>query len=109
MTQVTEQVDHSETGRKNDPAFEIIEVNTKTGETTLVIQKGILGAMGNQLKNTSNQRKGASIIRKMGHVLSACGDIQYGKDVADTDVDSELVVDTDELTELVEPININEE
>lgn len=99
MTQTTEQVDHGETERKNDPAFEVVEINTKTGETTLVIQKGILGAIGNQLKNTSNQRKGASIIRKMGHVLSACGDIQYGKDVADTDVDPELVVDTDEELE----------
>jgi len=99
MTQTTEQVDHNETERKNDPAFEVLEVNTKTGETTLIIQKGILGAMGNQLKNTSNQRKGASIIRKMGHVLSACGDIQYGKDVADTDVDPELVTDTDEELE----------
>ena len=99
MTQTTEQVDHNETDRKNDPAFEVIEVNIKTGETTLIIQKGILGAMGNQLKNTSNQRKGASIIRKMGHVLSACGDIHYGKDVADTDVDPELVTDTDEELE----------
>ncbi len=99
MTQVTEQVDHNETGRKNDPAFEVVEVNTKTGETTLIIQKGILGAMGNQLKNTSNQRKGASIVRKMGHVLSTCGDIQYGKDVADTDMDPELVTDTEEELE----------
>ncbi len=99
MTQTTEQVDHNETDRKNDPAFEVIEVNIKTGETTLIIQKGILGAMGNQLKNTSNQRKGASIIRKMGHVLSACGDVQYGKDVADTDVDPEWVTDTDEELE----------
>ena len=91
----TQQVEQGEQGEevRNDPAFEVIEVNTTTGETTLVIQKGIVGAMANQLKNTSNRRKGASILRKMGYVLSDCGDVQYGGEVAETDLDPDLVTD----------------
>jgi len=88
----TQQVEQGKEVR-NDPAFEVIEVNTATGETILVIQKGIIGAMANQLKNTSNQRKGASILRKMGYVLSDCGDVQYGGDVSKTDLDPNLVTD----------------
>jgi len=88
----TQQVEQGEEVR-NDPAFEVIEVNTATGETTLVIQKGIVGAMANQLKNTSNRRKGASILRKMGYVLSDCGDVQYGGDVGETDLDPNIVTD----------------
>jgi len=86
----TQQVEQGKEIR-NDPAFEVIEVNTATGETTLVIQKGIVGAMANQLKNTSNRRKGASILRKMGYVLSDCGNIQYGGNVSETDLDPNLV------------------
>lgn len=82
---------------RNDSAFEVIEVNTVTGETALVIQKGIVGAMANQLKTTSNRRKGASILRKMGYVLSDCGDIQYGREVGETDLDPNLV--TTQVTE----------
>ena len=91
----TQQVEQGEQGEeiRNDPAFEVIEVNTATGETTLVIQKGIVGAMANQLKNTSNRRKGASILRKMGYVLSDCGDVQYGGDVGETDLDPSKVTD----------------
>ena len=88
----TQQVEWGEEVR-NDPAFEVIEVNTATGETTIIIQKGIVGAMANQLKNTSNRRKGASILRKMGYVLSDCGDIQYGGDVGETDLDPSKVTD----------------
>jgi len=88
----TQQVEQGEEVR-NDPAFEVIEVNTATGETTLVIQKGIVGAMANQLKNTSNRRKGASILRKMGYVLSDCGDVQYGGNVSETDLDPNIVTD----------------
>ncbi|RLC88980.1 MAG: hypothetical protein DRJ03_00020 [Chloroflexi bacterium] len=90
----TQQVEWGEEVR-NDPAFEVIEVNTATGETTIIVQKGIVGAMANQLKNTSNRRKGASILRKMGYVLSDCGDVQYGGDVGETDLDPSKV--TDEL------------
>lgn len=91
----TEQAELTEqkSGEHNDPAFQVIEVNTETGETTVVIQKGIVGALANQLKNTSNRRKGSSILRKLGYVLSDCGDIQYGGPVADTDVDPILVTD----------------
>lgn len=75
----------------NNPAFKIEEVNTATGEIVLIVQKGIAGALANQLKNTSNRRKGASILRKMGYVLSECGDIQYGGDVGDTNIDPNIV------------------
>jgi hypothetical protein len=78
---------------RNNPAFEIIEVNTKTGETTIVIQKGIMGSLANQLKNTNDRRRGASILRKMGHVLSDCGDVQYGGEISKTDLDPDVVTD----------------
>lgn len=87
----TEQTEQNEV--RNDPAFEVVEVNTATGETTVVIQKGIIGALANQLKNTSNRRKGSSILRKLGYVLADCGDVQYGKEVSETDLDPTLVTD----------------
>ncbi len=89
----TEQVDPKieDKDKRSDPAFELIEVNTSTGEIHLVIQKGIIGAMANQLKNTSDRRKGSSILRKLGYVLSDCGDVQYGKNIEDTDLDPSLV------------------
>lgn len=87
----TENVERVEEVR-NDPAFRVDEVNLKTGETVLIIQKGILGAVANQLKNTSNRRKGASIVRKMGYVLAECGNIQYGEPVEETDIDPEIVL-----------------
>jgi len=92
QTDQVERVEQEEDER-NDPAFEVIEVNTATGETTIVIQKGIVGAMANQLKNTSSRRKGSSILRKLGYVLSDCGDIQYGGDAGETDLDPNIVVD----------------
>jgi len=63
--------------RTSDPAFKIAKVDIGTGETTVIIQKGILGGLANQLKGTSDQRKGFSIMRKLGHMLSSCGDLQY--------------------------------
>lgn len=81
---------------RNDPAFEVIEINTATGETHVVIQKGIMGALANQLKNTSDRRKGSSILRKLGYVMSDCGDVQYGGDVGETGLDPSLVVDKTE-------------
>lgn len=83
--QVEDQPKDVET--RNDPAFEIIEVNVETGETVVVIQKGIIGALANQLKNTSNRRKGSSILRKLGYVLSECGDKQYGGSTGESDKD----------------------
>lgn len=80
---------------RNDPAFEIIGINVATGATTIVIQKGIIGATANQLKTTSDRRKGASIVRKLGFVLSDCGDVQYGADVGETDLDPDLVTGID--------------
>ncbi len=98
-TEQTEQVNQNEEEAevRNDPAFDVVEINIATGETHLVIQKGITGAMANQLKNTSSHRKGSSILRKLGYVLADCGDVQYGGDVAETDLDPSLV--TDEVDE----------
>lgn len=78
---------------RNDPAFKVVEVNVATGETIIIIQKGILGAMANQLKNTSSNRKSSSILRKCGYVLADCGDLQYGGSIEDTDLDPSLVID----------------
>jgi len=62
---------------EHDPAFHI-EIDEVNGTVILVINKGILGPMGNQLKHTSNKRKGASILRAMGHDISKAGDVLYG-------------------------------
>jgi len=98
QTEQTEQVEQSEGEVRNDPAFEVVEINLATGETTIIIKKGIVGAMANQLKNTSNRRKGSSILRKLGYVLSDCGDIQYGGEVNKTDIDPDLVTNEDEVS-----------
>ena len=66
---------------QNDPAFEIGEVNLQTGKTTVIIQKGLLGALSNQLCRTGSQQKCSTILRKLGFVLKDCGDAQYGHDV----------------------------
>jgi hypothetical protein len=92
----TQQMDREEV--RNDPAFEITEINIATGETVIVVQKGIVGALANQLKNTSNKRKGSSILRKLGYILSDCGDVQYGGPVNETDLDPELIIDEAEPT-----------
>lgn len=87
------QIEQAENETRKDLAFRIDEVNVATGETVIIIQKGIIGALANQLKNTSNRRKGASIVRKLGYELSACGDVQYGKDVGETELDPTLITD----------------
>jgi len=63
-----------------DPAFEIVEVDREDGVCVIAIKKGIIGSMANQLKNTSNRRKGASILRKMGFELANAGDYLYGSE-----------------------------
>jgi len=68
---------------RSNPAFEIVEVDEERGSVLVEIQKGILGLMANQLKNTNNQRKGASIIRKLGFELARVGDILYETDEQD--------------------------
>ncbi len=68
---------------RSDPAFEIVEINEERGTVMVEIQKGILGSMANQLKNTNNQRKGASIIRKLGFELARVGNILYEADEQD--------------------------
>ena len=65
---------------RSDPAFEIVDIDEGDGTVVVKIQKGILGSMANQLKNTNNQRKGASIIRKLGFELARAGDVLYGTD-----------------------------
>jgi len=80
----TDQIENTQTQKKSDPAFEVLYIDLESGKTTITIQKGIMGATANQLKNTSPQRKGSTILRKLGHVLAECGDVQYGKDVSET-------------------------
>ena len=73
------------TEKPRSHAFDILSVDIAEGATVIVIQKGILGAMSNQLKNTPDSRKCSSILRKLGHVLSDCGDAQYGKNKGQID------------------------
>ena len=89
----TKMPQEQQTENQSDQAFEVTELNLATGETVLIVQKGIMGALSHQLKNTSNHRKGSSIIRKLGYVLSDCGDVHYGKDISETDLDPGLVTD----------------
>ncbi len=67
----------------HDPAFSV-EVDEINGTVILVINKGILGPMSNQLKHTSNKRKAASILRRLGHDLSLAGNTLYGEQKQDT-------------------------
>ncbi len=62
---------------RSDPAFEIVGIDREKGTVIVELKKGILGSTANQLKNTSNKRKGASIIRKLGFELAHAGDILY--------------------------------
>lgn len=48
---VVEQADNI----RHDPAFTLDSLSPSTGEVILVIQKGILGALSNHLKNTSSR------------------------------------------------------
>lgn len=59
------------------PAFEIKELDRDEGVVVVAIKKGIIGPLANQLKNTSEKRKGSSIIRKLGFVLGESGDYLY--------------------------------
>lgn len=81
---------------EREHAFEIAEINLDTGETVLIIKKGILGAMANQLKSTSSRVKGSSILRKLGYVLAECGDVQYGEDIGQTNLDAQVQIDGNE-------------
>lgn len=61
-------------------AYAVIDENEVDGMVTVKINKGILGALSNQLKATSDKkRKGASILRKMGFDLGDAGDRLYSK------------------------------
>jgi hypothetical protein len=61
-------------------AYEILERNLEEGTVLIRINKGILGAMGNQMKATSDKkRKGASILRRLGYDLAEAGDYLYSK------------------------------
>lgn len=93
-TKMSQEQSTEKSENQGDQAFEVIEINRTTGETIVVIQKGIIGAVSHQLKNTSNHRKGSSILRKLGYVLSDCGDIQYGGDVSETDLSPDLIKDS---------------
>ena len=61
-------------------AYVVVEENMEEGTVLIKINKGILGALSNQLKATSDRkRKGASILRKMGFDLGDAGDRLYSK------------------------------
>jgi len=61
-------------------AYVMVEENMEEGTVLVKINKGILGAMSNQLKATGDKkRKGASILRKMGYDLGEAGDRLYSK------------------------------
>jgi hypothetical protein len=55
-----------------------IEIDEVNGKFIITGNMGIAGPMANQLKHTSNKRKGASILRKLGHDIAEAGDILYG-------------------------------
>ncbi len=59
------------------PAFEVMGLDREEGVVIVAIKKGIIGPLANQLKNTSEKRKGSSIIRKLGFVLGESGDYLY--------------------------------
>jgi hypothetical protein len=68
-------------------AFEIKDVDSVNGTVQIIIQKRIIGSLSNQLKDTNNRRKDASVLRKLGYVLAECGDFLYNNknDVEETD------------------------
>ncbi len=57
-------------------AFEILDINHSTGDVVVKIKRGILGGVANQLKATA-EKKGSSIMRRLGHDLGAAGDALY--------------------------------
>lgn len=91
MEQATEQIEG--TTRKNNQAFRVVEVNVETGETLIALQRGILRSASNQLKSTDSHRKCSSILRKLGYVLAECGNLQYGGEIKEMDIDPSLVTD----------------
>jgi len=74
MTEETTQI------KDVNHAYEILERNMEEGTVVVKINKGILGAMSNQLKASSDKkRKGSSILRRLGYDLGDCGDFLYSK------------------------------
>jgi ABC-type siderophore export system fused ATPase/permease subunit len=60
-------------------AYEI-NVDMVTEEIIIRIKKGIAGPVGNQLITTSDKRKAARILRRLGHDIKAFGDQLYNKE-----------------------------
>lgn len=73
----------SKDNANQDSAFDVLDVDLEAGTVTVKIKKGIIGPVANQLKATSNERKGATIVRKMGFVLAEAGDRLYGDVIED--------------------------
>jgi len=65
--------------QEREPAFSI-EIDEVNGKFILTCNKGLAGPMANQLKHTGNQRKAASILRRMGRDISEAGNILYGNE-----------------------------
>lgn len=76
-------------------AFRLTKVDLGAKETTFIIKNGILGPMGNQLITTSPDRSAYTVLRKLGHILKQCGNMQHGDDnfdIEETDIDPSIVV-----------------
>lgn len=73
-----------------DRAFRILKVDLENGETTILVKNGLIGPVASQLVRTESGTKAHRIVRKFGHVLHKCGDVQYGKRDFDTDDDEDV-------------------
>ncbi len=81
---------------ERNPAFKVVKVDLSTGETVVSIQKGILGTLANLLIDMEHSRKRSGVVHKLGHVLKACGNAQYGASFDERDLDPSLVVNNGE-------------
>jgi len=73
-------------------AFNILKVDTTTGMTTLEVHKGILGPLARQLQRCPKTIKGSDIVKRLGQVLSDCGDVQYEDQVQPDSIDQHIIV-----------------
>lgn len=53
------------------------EITTDEDFVVIKIHKGMIGSLSNQLRNTNNARKGASILRRLGFDLKKIGNDLY--------------------------------
>lgn len=65
------------TQERNESEAFSLKVDPESNKVILEINRGILGPLANQLRSTGSSRKGSSIIRRLGVLLSQSGDILY--------------------------------